>query len=277
MMLGGSLVRRVTGLACGCLAVLLLSGAGLRGKIDPASVVPLEQIPATHRDQVAEIIREATLHQRGKSDSFPCNKYIYLCLLNEPTLTLALWQDLAQSPARLEQVGQNSYQGSDGAGTIARWDFLLRTPQLHVLLADIEYTSPRSGAKLKGRVILLVRAHYYRQNGGESWVQHDIEAFVKIDSLGWKAVAATVRPVIEKVLEEQLLEAGWFVSLMGRLVESYPNWAVQIAHQEPNVRQDLKANFRTLIAQTRKPGASTGRPMIAMSDAMTAPNSSRSR
>jgi hypothetical protein len=255
----------------GLLLALLLAAiaprplvAGLR-KVDPATVVPIDRLPLNYRDQVAEVIRDHTLHRRGNPDAFPCNRYIYLCLLNEPALTLALWQDLGESPAKLQQIAPDVYRGTDGAGASASWEYVLRTPQLHVLFSNLEYVSPRTGAKLHGRLVLLVRATYFQQDH-EPMVRHEVEAYVKIDSVGWKAVAATVRPMIEHALEEQLEEAGWFVSLMGRLVENYPNWAVRVAVQNAGVRSDVKTNFRDLVVQFRKPTASPGRPEMVAND-----------
>ncbi|MBV8318422.1 MAG: hypothetical protein JOZ53_26070, partial [Planctomycetaceae bacterium] len=97
---------------------------------------------------------------------------------------------------------------------------------------------------------------------GEPWVQHDVEAYVKIDSKGWKAVARTVRPLIERLLEDQVREAGWFVSLMGRLVLMYPNWACQVVIQRPDLNPEVRQRFRDIVTQTRRPGASSGRPVV---------------
>ncbi len=156
------------------------------------------------------------MHRKGPAETFPCSSKMYLNLLNEPAITLALWQDLAESPVKLRRLETDRYQGTDGAGTTATWEYIYRSPKLHVLLSDLDYVSPRGAAKLTGRLVLIVRSGYYREVNGEPWIQHDIEAFVKVDSKGWKALAKTVRPLLEKVLEDQVQEAGWFVSLMGR-------------------------------------------------------------
>jgi hypothetical protein len=230
---------------------------------DPALVVPLDKIATEHRESVADVIRDHTLHRKSSPDTFPCNPRVYLCLLNEPALTLALWQDLATSPVRLKQVGPNRYEGADGAGTTAVWEFVFRSPKLHVLLCNLNYASPRGAARLDARLVLVVHSGFYREVNGEPWVQHDVEAFVKVDSKGWKAVTRTVRPVVEKLLEDQIREAGLFVSLMGRLVASYPNWACQVALTRPDLAADVRQRFRDLVVQTRRPGASTGRPVLA--------------
>lgn len=230
---------------------------------DPAAVVPLDKIAPEHRGSVAEVIRDHTLHRKGAPETFPCNPRVYLSLLNEPPLTLALWKDLSDSQVRLRQIGPNRYEGNDGAGASAVWEFVYRSPKMHVLLCNLNYASPRGAAKVDARIVLLVRSGFYREVNGEPWVQHDIEAFVKVDSKGWKAVARTVRPVVERLLEDQVREAGWFVSLMGRLVAMYPNWACQVAMNQNDVAAETRQRFRDVIVQTRRPGAFTGRPTLA--------------
>ncbi len=238
---------------------------------DPSLVIPMEQIAPQQREAVSDVIRNHSFHQKGKTETFPCNPRLYLRLLNEPALTLALWKDLSPSPARLSQTGPSQYHGTDGQGTTASWEFLLRSPQLHVLLCNLDYVSPRGAAKLSGRIVLIVRSGYFREQGGEFWVKHDIEAFVKVDSRGWKAVAATMRPLIERLLEDQIQEAGWFVSLMARLVEMYPEWASSVAAQQADLSPQTRQGFQELIAQTRRPGAFSGRPVMVDAGSENAP------
>ncbi len=239
----------------------LAAGAGLK-RPDPSQVLPMEQVAPHARDAVTEVIRDAHFHRQGKSDTFPCNPRIYMNLLNEPAVTLALWQDLGPTPARLQQTGPGRFQGTDGAGTTATWEFVLRSPRLNVLLCELDYVSPRGNAKLNGRIVLIVRSGYFKEVNGESWVQHDIEAFVKVDSRGWKAVAVTVRPIIEKLLEDQVREAGWFVSLMGRLVEIYPSWASEVVTKQNAIAPETRTSFAEVVKQTRREGAFEGRPVM---------------
>jgi hypothetical protein len=253
-------------LGCGLLAGALADAPDARvlaRQIDPAQVVPLDKIPQAHRDAVIEVIRDHTFHRKGEPETFPCHPRIYLSLLNEPTLTLALWKDLSPSPVQLRRTGPNSYQGTDGSGSSATWDFVYRSPRLHVLLSNLEYKSPKGNIHLQGRIILVIHTGYYREVNGDQWIQHDVEAFVKVDSRGWKGVARTVRPIIEKLLEDQVREAGWFVSLMGRLVVTYPNWACQVAQNQTELNPAFRDHFRDIVVQTKRPGASTGRPIVA--------------
>ena len=267
------LARRTLAVLALGLGTFVSGGAGPASRFggtrhpDPAEVVPLDQVAPEHRDGVAEVIRDNTFHRKGAAETFPCHPQIYLGLLNEPALTLALWQDLSVSPVRLRQVGPHRYEGTDGAGTTAAWEFVSRSPRLHVLLCDLHYAGPRGNARLEGRIVLIVRSGFFKEVDGAPWVQHDVEAFVKIDSKGWKTVAKTVRPLIEKLLEDQVQEAGWFVSLMGRLVEGYPNWAAQVTRKQAQIPAETRQGFLALLTQTRRPGAFTGRPMLADSQA----------
>lgn len=252
------------------------AGLGSRSR-DPITLIPMEQIPAEHRANVSEVIREATFHRQGESDTFPCNAKLYLNLVNEPTITLALWKDLGDSPVRLQQVNNTLYKGTDGAGANASWEYLVRSPNLTVLLSHLDYASPRGNVNLQGRIVMIVRSGFYREVNGESYVKHDIEAFVKIDSKGWKALAKTVRPVIENLLEDQVREAGWFVSLMGRLVESYPEWAKQVALTKAEATPETKQRFVKVVQDARKPNASSGRPTMLADSAATTTTTTRRR
>jgi hypothetical protein len=263
-----AVVRRGLGLGLGVLGLVAgmamgtAARAGLIVETDPAQVVPLDKIAPNNRECVAEVIREHTLHKKAPAETFPCNPRIYLCLLNEPALTLSLWQDLSSSLVKLNQVAPDRFEGTDGAGAVGTWEFVYRSPKLHVMLCRLEYTTPRGTAKLEARIVLVVHSGFYREANGDPWVQHDIEAFVKVDSKGWNAVARTVRPIIEKLLEDQIKEAGWFVSLMGRLVATYPAWATQTAMKQPTLPPHTRQRFRDLVNATKRPGASNGRPAL---------------
>ncbi len=237
--------------------------AGIGGRrVDPEQVVPLNQLTPEHRAVVAEVIRDHTFHRQGEPDTFPCDGNLYLSLLSEPLVPLSLWKDLSESPVQLAKVGPNRYEGTDGSGATATWEFALRTAELHVLVAYFNYVSPRGNAKIDARIVLLVHSSFVHDSKKEPWVQHTVEAYVKVDTLGWKALARTVRPVIERVLEEQVREAGYFISLMSRLVVTYPNWASQVVVGQPAIDDATKQRFREIVAQNRKPGASRGRPVV---------------
>jgi hypothetical protein len=260
--------RKVATLVFGLVGFLAASApptatpAGPRS-IDPAQVLPLDKIPPQHREAVVEVIRDHTMHRKGPADTFPCHSKVYLSLVNEPAITLALWQDLAASPVKLKQLDRNRYQGTDGAGATATWEYLYRSPKLHVLLSDLDYVSPRGAAHLNGRILLIVHSGFYKEVNGDPWISHDVEAFVKVDSKGWKALAKTVRPLLEKVLEDQVQEAGWFVSLMGRMVETYPNWACSVVIKQDQIDPAKRQSFRETVLQVKRPGALSGRPQLA--------------
>jgi hypothetical protein len=237
--------------------------AGLGGRrIDPAQVIPMDQVDPEARETVEEVIRDHTFHRQGDPETFPCPSSLYLTLVNEPALTLALWRDLSTAPVSLRRLSQDRYEGTDGQGSSGTWDYVLRSPRLHVLLSRFNYVSPRGNARIDARIVLIVRSNYLRDVSGESLVKHDIEAFVKVDSRGWKTLARTLRPVIERVLEDQVQEAGWFVSLMSRLVLTYPNWACQVAISQDGLDETTKQKFRQIVVQNRRADATDGRPVV---------------
>jgi hypothetical protein len=264
-----SLIRAAVG-AFTALALLAATYAtGLRADggtmrhTDPTEVVPLHLIAPDYRDSVAEVISGNSLYRQGAPDTFPCNRQIYLSLLNHPVVTLALWKDLSANAAHLKQTGPDRFEGNDGNGATATWDFVYRSPRLHVLHVQLDYVGPRGNTHISGRVVLIVHTDYFRKGVSEDWVRHTVEAYVKVDSRGWRTVAKTARPLLEKVLEDQVQEAGWFVSLMGRLVEMYPYWACQVAQTGPDIAPEVRKGFAKVVLQTKRPNANTGRPTLA--------------
>lgn len=227
-------------------------------------ILPMNEIEPARRQEVAEIIESATIHRQGKPESFPCHHQLYLALLNEPSLTLALWKDLSNAPVRLQHVGPNQYEGDDGMGTTARWEFVYRSARLHALYCNLTHVRPTTQAKLEGRVILIVRTEFYAPPAAEESpvVRHDVEAFVKVDSKGWRALARTVRPVLEKVLEQQVQEAGWFVSLMGRLVAQHPVWAVDVVSRDSEIPREYRDYFPKVVEAAKVGDFSTSRPSM---------------
>ena len=233
----------------------------------PARSCRLTNSSLEYREVVAEVIRDNHFHQQSKPDTFPCNPRIYLGLLNDPMFdSLPVAGPQPDAAPRLETVAPGVYQGTDGNGAAASWEFAYRSPRLHVLYCKLNYNSPRGSTRIEGRVVLVVRSGFYREIDGETWVQHDIEAFVKVDSRGWRAIAATARPIIERLLEDQMKEAGWFVSLMARMVEMYPSWAIAVAVNQPLLPPESRDAFRDLVhpdqtpRRSRRPPSTGGRP-----------------
>src|SRR5690606_6695180 len=77
--------RRASGvlLAIGLLAASVPPPAWAGSRhLDPDQVVPMAQVPPQHREAVADLIRDPTLHQKGQADTFPCNPKVYLNLVN---------------------------------------------------------------------------------------------------------------------------------------------------------------------------------------------------
>lgn len=255
--------RRGFGLSA---AGLILTASNLQAasRVRAEQILPLSEIDPARRHEVIEIIESATIHKQGKPEAFPCHHQLYLALLNEPSLTLSLWKDLSNAPVRLQHVGPNQYEGDDGMGTTARWEFVYRSARLHALYCNLTHIRPTTHAKLEGRVVLIVRSEFFEpQAAGEpSVVRHDVEAFVKVDSKGWRALARTARPVLEKVLEQQVQEAGWFVSLMGRLVAQHPVWAVDVVSRDAEIPAEYREYFPKVVDAAKNPEYSSRRPSM---------------
>jgi hypothetical protein len=80
-----------------------------------------------------------------------------------------------------------------------------------------------------------------------------------------------VRPILEKVLEQQVQEAGWFVSLMGRLVSQHPVWAVDVVKRDRTIPAEYRDYFPKVVDLAKTTEYSTGRPSMRNQTALNQP------
>ena len=214
------LIHGVWTIALVALGVLTVGVTSAPGRTDhPAQVVPWPNRGAVARRR-SEIIRENTFHHRGAPETFPCNSRVYLSLLNEPALTLALWKDLSASPVRLQQMGPNllpRQRRQRRGGHLGVRLPLAEAPRPAVqppVQQSPRHRPPRGADRPDRPFGVLPR-------GQRRPVDPARRRGLREDRLQrLEDRRQDIRPVLEKLLEDQVREAGWFVSLMGRLVAS---------------------------------------------------------
>ncbi|ADV64069.1 hypothetical protein Isop_3512 [Isosphaera pallida ATCC 43644] len=255
-----------------CLATMLVGGipslawANAAKSFDVEATLaslPWASIAPEWRDGLIEVMRSAHFHRRSPAELFECDPRLYLALVNEPVLTLGLWRDLGGTQAWLRRIGPARFQGNDGQGTTAVWDYVLATPNLHILHSHLNHVGPNEAVKLDARVVLILRTEYLRDAAQRDHIRHDVEVFVKIDSRGWKAIARVARPIIEGLLNDQVQEAGWFISVLGRLIERHPDWAQAAIMKQTDLPLAARHQIASLIQTNRKPQAQPGRPQAS--------------
>ncbi len=92
---------------------------------------------AEHREAVAEVIRDHTFHRQGDAETFACPASLYLSLLNEPAMTVALWKDLSDTPVQLQKVAAESLRGGRRVGIDGFMG--VRVPLASTPRADVEF------------------------------------------------------------------------------------------------------------------------------------------
>ena len=215
--------------------------------------------PRVSRDR-REVIRDHTFHRQGESEIFPCDGSLYLSLLNEPLVPLTLWKDLSDSPVQLQKIGPDRYEGTDGAGASAVWDFVLRTPRLHVLLAYFSYVSPRSNARVDARIVLIVHSSLLARQQQRAVDPARRRGVREGRQQGLEDPGAD-RPPVDRAHPRGAGPRGGLLHLADEPAGRHlPNWACQVVGGQQAIDATTRQRFQALVAQTRKPGASKGGP-----------------
>ncbi len=144
------------------------AGLGTR-HVDPAQIVPLPQIAAEHREAVAEVIRDHTFHRQGEADAFPCPSSLYLSLVNEPAVTLALWKDLSDVAGPAPEGRAQPIRGDRRVGRVGRLGVrapLTPHPCPSGVLELCE--PPRQRARSRPGSFSIVNTSYYQDSNQDS-------------------------------------------------------------------------------------------------------------
>ncbi len=216
--------------------------------VDPKTLIPWKSLDEKTRAKVEAIVNEATIHHRAPAEVFVCGPELYQLYLNEPVLTLELWKGLATSDATLEETSPDHYRGTDGLYSHGQWEFIYKSPELNVLLAEGQYRGPLLGTTLHTKSVLVLRTVYFQERDGRKFVKHQLDGWVKADSGTLKPLAKALRPVFQRSVEATMQESLWFVSLMCRYTAHDPHAVARTLESSDRFPQAAKLRLQKLIA-----------------------------
>lgn len=237
-----------------CLAALAALGAGDPTPDEARKLIPWDSLDTEVREKLESVVDHATIHHRCPAEVFACSPDLYLLLLHDPVMTLELWKQLGESKATLDQTSPDHFKGSDGQASSGRWEFVYKTPELHVIYAEGQYKGTLLGGTLETKSVLVLRTVFFEERDGRRYVKHQLDGFVKAESGNLKPLAKALKPVFEKSVESTMKESTWFVSLLCRYATFDPRAMTEAAARlDEKVSEESRSKFRKLIAEIPPP------------------------
>lgn len=217
------------------------------------AMLPFDQLSPQARWKVNSLLDDHSLSRALPAEMFRSDPDVYLFLLNQPQITVAVWQALGISNLKLQPHPQNSnfYVGDDGKGIRGTCEFLFRSPELHVLFCEGTYRGPLVPKPIRASLLLVLRSAYFReQNQQDFYVSHQLYAFVKLESGAAEAVAKLTDPLAARMADQTFTQVSAFLSAMSRWIEQQPEWAHRLADRLPDVSRAHRQQFHELAERT---------------------------
>lgn len=211
------------------------------------SLIPWNKLDDKTRAKLEEVVNDATIYYRTPSEVFATSPELYLLLLHEPVLTLDLWRTLGASPASVEKTADGQFKGSDGHASTGQWEFVYKSPDVHVIYAEGQYLGPFLGSTLNTKSVLVLRTVFFQEADGKQYVKHQLDGFVKAESGNLKPLAQSLRPLFKKTVQTTMQESLWFVSLLCRFAGHDPHAVMRALEHADNASDTAKTRLREII------------------------------
>jgi hypothetical protein len=209
-------------------------------------LIPWNELSQASRSLIEDVVNNPTVFHRSQSEVFECTPDVYLLLLHQPVLTMELWKSLGLCGANLEEVAPDHFRGSDARACKGSWQFVYKSPELHVIYCEGEYRGPLLATTLETRSVLVLRTVFIEERG-KTYVKHQIDGYVRAEAGTLKTAARVLRPVFQRSVEATMQEVLWFVSLMCRYSVYDPHTIAQATAHADRVSDSVKTSMQSAL------------------------------
>lgn len=233
--------------------------------------IPWEKLSPPNRERVLEVVNRSAMFRRMPGRVIQCEPEFYQFLVENPNVVVGVWQVLGVTKMRLEPRGNDGYLMDDAAGTVAHLQYLLSSPNCHVVYAEGQYSGPLMFRPVQGRCVVVLNSTYLRENDGTAYVSADLDLFVQIDRAGLELLTKAMNPFFGAMAENNYRQTFAFLGSLYRTAAVRSTAMRRLAEQLTNVSPAVREQFASLIAdaarresenQTRESDSATG-PEVA--------------
>ncbi|MGQ9605051.1 MAG: hypothetical protein ACUVTW_02555 [Thermogutta sp.] len=217
--------------------------------------IPWEQLSPQSRERVLEVVNRAALFRRMPSRVIECEPDFYQFLIENPNLVVGVWQVLGVTKMRLEQRGDGGYLMDDAAGTTAHLQYVLRSPNCHVVYGEGQYSGPFMLRPVQGRCVVVLNSAYIREGEGRAYVSAELDLFVQIDRAGLELLTKAMNPFFGAMAENNYRQTFAFLGSLYRTAAVRNTAMRHLAGQLTNVSPAVREQFVRLIADAAERGS----------------------
>ena len=227
------MIRRRPGLALLALFAFLAAFTGLpahaqtRSTVSKSAPTPvtqiLEQIPKTHRENVAKVMTKPTLSAQYTEDPFEAHSSIYPWLLENPDRVSLAWKRLNVPCVEIGRVGEGQFTWTDENGSQLAWQSVAKLTDGLVWYATGKVKAATLLPMVPVKAVAVVK-YPSQPTKTEGVVKLTPEASVYLlsESRAANAVLRMVGPAAPKLAEDGAEQLLYFFSGVATHLKDHP-------------------------------------------------------
>jgi hypothetical protein len=246
-------------------------GSGETARQDAIHAIPLERLAAEDRGKVQSVLSAASIFRRMPIRVVDCDPDLYLFLVRHPDVVVNIWELMKVSRLQLRQLEENQFQITETAGTVAKFGFVYRSHDTHVLYGEGVYHGSLMPRPVKGRGVLVLKCGYVRETNDRYYITSRLDCFLTIEPAGAELLGRTVSPLMGKTADNNFIQTVGFVGSLSRTAEvngrGVQRLATQLTHVQPEVRNQFAVLAAKMSASAAADNAKLRTDVAARSDA----------
>jgi hypothetical protein len=216
--------------------------------------LPLAQLSQANRAVADAVLQDVSLFRRLPTIRCETDSRMYGYFLDHPDVAVSIWRAMGISGVKMTEVAGGGFACDAGDGTLGQVEVLHRSPTSNLVSCKGTFTSPLLPKPIKGSAIMHLQVQHQRDATGKNYVVHKADLFISFPSHAVDAVAKTIAPVSNKMMDRNFEEISMFVRMMDEAARIRPAWVYDIAPKLEGVAADRPQKLVTLTQTIHREG-----------------------
>lgn len=228
---------------CPTRSSLLEASTSDAARQDAAQSIPLTKLASEDRAKVGSVLSNVSIFRRLPIRVVDCDPDLYLFVVRHPDVVVNIWEIMKVSRLQLRQIDENQFQMGEPAGASAKFEFVYRSHDTHVLYGEGTYEGPLMTRPVKGRGVLVLKCGYVREPNNRYYITSRLDCFLTIEPAGAELIGKTVSPLMGKTVDNNFAQTVAFIGSLSRTAEVNGRGVQRLASQLTHVQPEVRAQF----------------------------------
>jgi hypothetical protein len=212
-------------------------------RTDALRAIPLDKLPPEARPKVMAVLNDTSLFRRLPVQVIDCEPEMFQFLETNPDVVVNIWQLMGVTNVKLDRVAGNQYRCSDGDGTTAVAEIILKSPDTEIIYADGLYEGPLFPKPVRGQCVAVIKTASQRDTNGRYYVTTRLDTFLHVDNVGVEFLAKIFQGIVGRTIDHNFEETVGFIGSVSRTAETNPQGMQRLAAKLRTIEPERRDEF----------------------------------